>query len=146
MKTNFPLTCTKSAQIFNRGSHGNLFSTMTKRKDPFAHHLRLAKPCGNCPFLKQGAIELEPGRTDGIIESLLKDDQSTFQCHKTVHSSKGGTFKEGSYTPSGHEAMCAGAAAVLMKRGRPTVNMRISFALGVASPSKWDAAKDMVVD
>lgn len=39
-------------------------------RDPFKHHLRLKKPCENCPFLVKGAIELAPGRLDGIIEQF----------------------------------------------------------------------------
>lgn len=116
-------------------------------RDPFKHHLRLRKPCGNCPFLVEGAIELQPGRVERIIETLLTDDRSTFQCHKTVHSARGGEWDdEGNYMPSGHEAMCAGAAAFLMKRGRPTVGMRIAFALGAAQPDQWDAVAHQVIN
>lgn len=113
----------------------------------FAHHLRLKKPCANCPFRLKGAIDLEPGRLDGIVDSLLKDDMSTFQCHKTTHSKKGGEWDDdGNYTPSGEEAMCAGAAALLMKRGRPTVGMRIAFVTRAASPDQWDAVFNEIID
>lgn len=54
--------------------------------NPFEHHLRLKRPCENCPFLVDGAIDLAPGRLEGIIEGLLVDDLSTFQCHKTIQS------------------------------------------------------------
>jgi len=115
--------------------------------NPFKQHLRLKRPCANCPFLKQGAIELAPGRLDGIIAGLIKDDRSTFQCHKTVHSARGGEWDdEGNYIPSGHESMCAGAAAYLMKRKRPTVGMRIAFAMGVASPDDWDDAQALTIE
>ena len=115
--------------------------------DPFAHHLRLKRPCANCPFLKEGAIELAPGRLDGIIEGLMEDDQSTFQCHKTVHSRKGGEWDEdGKYKASGHEAMCAGAAAYLMKNRSPTVAMRFAFATGAATPSDWDDVAASIID
>lgn len=84
-------------------------------RDPFKHHLRLKRPFANCPFLKKGAIELAPGRLEGITRDLVEDDHTPFQCHKTVHSARGGKLDEdGSYTASGHEAMCAGAAAYLM--------------------------------
>jgi hypothetical protein len=117
------------------------------KRDAFTTHLRLKKPCGNCPFRVKGAIELQPGRLDGIIESLLADDRSTFQCHKTVHSDSGGEWDDddGSYTPSGNEAMCAGAAALLMKRGRPTVAMRIAIALRLVQQDQWDAIADQVI-
>jgi hypothetical protein len=113
----------------------------------FQPHLRLKRPCANCPFLKQGAIELAPGRLDGIIAGLIEDDHSTFQCHKTVHSARSGEWDdEGTYTPSGHESMCAGAAAYLMKHKRPTVATRVAFAMGVASPADWDDAQAMTIE
>jgi len=116
-------------------------------RDPFRHHLRLKRPCENCPFLKDGAIELRPGRLEGIVDGLLTDDQSTFQCHKTVHSARGGDWDDdGNYVASGNEAMCAGAAAFLMKRGRPTVAMRIGFALGVAKPDQWASVEPQIID
>ncbi|KPG82229.1 hypothetical protein [Pseudomonas sp. RIT-PI-o] len=115
--------------------------------NPFKHHLRLKRPCTNCPFLKQGAIELAPGRLDGIIAGLIEDDHSTFQCHKTVHSARGGEWDDdGNYAPSGHESMCAGAAAYLLKHKRPTVGMRIAFAMGAASPTDWDDAQAMTIE
>lgn len=116
-------------------------------RNPFEHHLRLKRPCDNCPFLKSGGIDLETGRLEGIVEGLLSNDRSTFQCHKTVHCAQGGTWTdEGDYLASGHEAMCAGAAAFLMKRGRPSVNMRIGFAMGCATPDQWTGAADLVID
>ena len=101
---------------------------MSKINNAFTTHYRLKKPCNNCPFLKKGAIALEPGRLQGIIDQLLTDDHATFQCHKTVHAETGGDWDaEGQYHPSGHEAMCAGAASYLLKRGRPTVGMRLAI-------------------
>ena len=46
---------------------------------------RLKAPCANCPFLKAGGIELNPGRLEGIKAHLLRDDYSSFYCHKTTH-------------------------------------------------------------
>lgn len=115
--------------------------------DPFKHHLRIKKPCSNCPFLKEGAIKLRPGRLEDIIDGLIKNDQSTFPCHKTTHSVRGGDWTdEGKYEPSGHEAMCAGAAAYLLKQHRPTVAMRVAFAMSIADPSDWDEAKAVTID
>ena len=115
--------------------------------NPITQHFRLKKPCANCPFLKEGAISLSPGRLEGIASSLVKDDHSTFPCHKAVHSKRGGDWdEEGNYSPSGHESMCAGAAAYLMKKGRPTVGMRFAFATGDASPSYWDSVIELVID
>lgn len=39
------------------------------------------RPCSNCPFRCDGAaIELRPGRIEGIIKGLLADDFLTFTC------------------------------------------------------------------
>ena len=115
--------------------------------DTIASQFRLKKTCANCPFRKESAIELKPGRLQGIIDNLITNDASTFPCHKTVHSSKGGEWDdEGNYTPSGNESMCAGAAAFLMKSGRPTIGMRIAFITGSAKPDDWKSIYDEVID
>ena len=62
--------------------------------NPIKQHFRLKKPCANCPFLKEGAIPLSRGRLEGIISTLIEDDHSTFQCHKTVHSKRGGNWDD----------------------------------------------------
>lgn len=118
-----------------------------KAANPFKHHLRLKRPCKNCPFLKEGAIELMEGRLEGIISDLMTNDHSTFMCHKTVHSKRGGDWSDdGEYTPSGEESMCAGAAAYLMKHGRPSVGMRVAFITRQASPDDWDEAQQLIID
>ena len=90
---------------------------------------------------------MQPGRLEGIVETLLNDDHSTFHCHKTVHSKRGGEWDDdGCYQPSGNEAMCAGAAALLMKRGRPSVGMRIAFVTGDAKPNQWDHLFSEIID
>lgn len=115
--------------------------------NPIKDHYRIKKPCGNCPFLKKGAIDLVPGRLEGIAESLLGDDHSTFPCHKIVHSAQGGDWdEEGAYHPSGREAMCAGAAAYLMKVGRPSVGMRLAFITGDANPGDWEPIYEDIVE
>lgn len=121
-------------------------------QNPIKHYYRLKKPCGNCPFLKTNGIELRPGRVKGIAQQLMKDDDSTFTCHKTVHSPEGGQWDnveeeaEGKYIPSGHEAMCAGAAAYLMVQRRPTIGMRMAFAFKDATPTDWDGGLDLIMD
>jgi hypothetical protein len=114
---------------------------------PIETHFKLRKPCENCPFLKQGAIDLAPGRLDGIIEQLVTDDYSTFHCHKTVHGPKGGDWDdEGNYRASGDESMCAGAMIYLEKLGRTTVAMRLGRALGVYNPDRLRSAFADVID
>ncbi|SEU40224.1 hypothetical protein SAMN03159335_06239 [Burkholderia cepacia] len=110
-------------------------------------HFKLRKPCENCPFLKKGAIELAPGRLDGIIGTLVEDDHSTFQCHKTVHGPQGGEWDdEGKYHASGNESMCAGAMIYLEKLGRPTVAMRLGRVFGVYNPDRLRTAFADVID
>lgn len=116
-------------------------------KNAIEAHFALKAPCSNCPFKIKGAIELEPGRLAGIIEHLLTDDQSTFQCHKTVHSHLGGEWDdEGAYQPSGNEAMCAGAMIYLGKMGRPTVPMRLGMVYGAYKPELLALHFDKVIE
>lgn len=109
---------------------------------------KLTKPCGNCPFLKEGAIELRAGRLEGIVEQLVDDDHSTFQCHKTVHNERtGGEWdEEGEYKSSGKESMCAGAMIYLEKIGRPTVGMRLGCVLKMYDPEKLRPSFAAVID
>ncbi|KVD52832.1 hypothetical protein WI87_26260 [Burkholderia ubonensis] len=97
------------------------------------NHFKLRRPCENCPFRKNGAIQLAPGRLAGIIKHLVRDDHGTFQCHKTVHNQHtGGEWDDdGNYVASGQESMCAGAMIYLEKIGRPTVGMRLGRVLGL---------------
>ncbi|KZX57958.1 hypothetical protein A3709_20315 [Halioglobus sp. HI00S01] len=112
-----------------------------------ADHYRIKAPCSNCPFKKEGAIDLAPGRLDGIVDALLSDDTTTFLCHKVVHSKAGGAWSDdGDYQQSGSEAMCAGAAAFLMKIGRPTVGMRLAIATGDIAPDRWFDSYELVIN
>lgn len=128
------------------GKKFSVYGDNQSKKDGIEGVFRLKRPCGNCPFRKKGAIELSEGRLEGIVEHLMENDSSSFHCHKTVHSSQGGEFDDdGDYLPSGNEAMCAGAAAYLMKKGRPTIGMRLAF-MSAIPVSHWDEAKDMIID
>src|SRR5258708_6854075 len=93
----------------------------------------LRRPCANCPFRKEGAIDLEPGRLAGIVEGLVSGEHSTFHCHKTVYNGRtGGEWDDyGNYRASGTESMCAGAIVYLEKIHRPTVAMRLGVAYGM---------------
>ena len=93
-------------------------------------------------------MELMPGRLEGIIETLVEDDHSTFQCHKTVHNSRtGGSWDdEGNYEATGLESMCAGAMIYLEKIGRPTVGMRIGRLFGEYSPEMLQAHFSAVIE
>lgn len=61
-------------------------------------------------FLKAGGIELNPDRPESIKTHLLRDDYSSFYCHKTTHHTGQEEGDEG-FRPSGKEANCTGAVA-----------------------------------
>jgi len=47
------------------------------------------RPCSNCPFrCDDDAIELRPGRLEGIIAGILRNDMRTFVCHKTLDTQR----------------------------------------------------------
>lgn len=107
----------------------------------------LKKPCGNCPFLKEGAIPLAEGRVEEIIENLVADDSSSFYCHKTVHNSRtGGEWTDdGDYKPSGNESACFGAMVYLAKAGRPNIQMRLGFAFGLLNRDRLVEQADNII-
>lgn len=110
-------------------------------------NFNLKKPCANCPFLKEGAIELRPGRVEGIQADLLANDFSTFQCHKTVHSKKGGEWDdEGNYQASGNESACMGALGWLWKRGRLPVLGRLAMMRGDVTKDQLNRLADRLID
>lgn len=113
-------------------------------------NFNLKKPCANCPFKKVGAINLAPGRVEGIVQGLLENDREWFMCHKTVHHPKGGEWvetEEGTdYEPSGNESQCAGAMAYLQKIRRPSLSMRMAYAIGIMKPEELEALSDEIID
>ncbi len=98
----------------------------------------LKAPCGNCPFLKVGAIDLQPGRVEGIATSLIEDDHSHFSCHKTLSGSR---KKIG---PG--ESMCAGSMIYLQKVGRMNVAMRLGIITGLYNHTAMALQYDKVID
>lgn len=114
-------------------------------------NLNLKKPCANCPFLRDGAIELSPGRLEGIITDLAADDGINFQCHKTVHSKHGGEWVEGEddeqyYEPSGNESMCIGSAIYMLKIGRPSISMRFALMVKMITLDELVAQNDKIIE
>jgi hypothetical protein len=90
------------------------------------------RPCSNCPFRKDGAgVQLEPGRIQGIVSTLLKDDQQTFVCHKTLDTGR---------------MTCAGAIGLMSKLGRLPVIARLGLAVGVITPKDIEASSRMVIE
>lgn len=117
-----------------------------RKFDPYA----LNKPCANCPFLKDQnkAIELQPGRVEGIIESLLDGSASSFACHKTTHSGEWVETDDGEeeYQSSGKEQQCAGSLAVLEKIGYRTQLMQVMGRVGAYDAEKYIPLFDLVID
>ena len=92
------------------------------------------RPCSNCPFRCDGeGIPLEPGRIEGFVSGLLRDDQQTFVCHKTLDSST-------------QRMTCAGAIGVMSKLGRLPVIARLGLVYGVITTADIDASAAMVID
>ncbi|WP_249362277.1 MULTISPECIES: hypothetical protein [unclassified Burkholderia] len=112
------------------------------------NYFKLRRPCENCPFRKRDAIILAPGRLEGIIERLVRNDHSTFHCHKTVHNTRtGGVWDDdGHYVASGQESMCAGAMIYLEKIGRSTVGMRLGRVLGKYDVERLSPAFGDIID
>lgn len=114
-------------------------------------NLNLKTPCANCPFLLEGGIELAPGRLEGIIQDLAKDDGINFQCHKTVHGKHGGDWIEGEdgdqdYVSSGNESMCIGSAIYMFKIGRPSISMRFALMSKMIKLDDLTAQNDKIIE
>jgi hypothetical protein len=87
-------------------------------RDPSGLNFKMRRMCANCPFKKKGAIELMPGRLEGIIQHL-RSDYNYFPCHKTTH----GAAKE--------ESVCMGSLAYGLKNtGRLPIVARIGLRFG----------------
>ena len=88
------------------------------------------RPCSNCPFrCDDDAIELRPGRLEGIIAGLLRDDMQTF--HKTLDT---------------QHMTCAGAVAVMAKLGRLPLIARLGLVHEVISVADIEASKQLVIE
>ncbi len=101
----------------------------------------LKKPCANCPFRNdRRAIDLNPGRKEGIMAELLTGQSSTFPCHKTVYREDGRNHDDdGNYTPK-DVSVCPGAAAVARKFGRDLQIVQIGYRLGFIKEDHYDEA------
>lgn len=90
------------------------------------------RPCGNCPFRRDGAaIKLEGGRLEEIVTGLLADDMRTFVCHKTLDRER---------------MTCAGAVAVLTKMGAMPVIARLGLATGAITREDIEAGKATTIE
>lgn len=105
--------------------------------DPYS----LKKPCANCPFNKVGAIELMPGRVEGIIKDLLNGKATGFSCHKTVYKNRSCSKRE-----KENHKQCAGSLILLEKMGRQTQLMQVMERLGLYHPDDLKPYHDQVID
>jgi len=108
-------------------------------------YFALKKPCANCPFLKEGGIELNEGRLNDIKSTLLNNSFASFECHKTTYATGGEMSECGEhYHASGKESHCAGATAFLIANGTSNVYMRLAFSGGQIKPSDFDEAITLI--
>lgn len=101
---------------------------MSLRCDSF----NMKQPCANCPFRKEGAIELMPGCLEDIVEDLARDDYSIFICHKTLDAKE--------------TAACMGALAYQWHYGKLPVVARLGIMGGQLSIADINAALGEIVD
>lgn len=108
----------------------------------------IKNPCNNCPFRKKGAIELRPGRIEGIVAGLRSDDYQNFPCHKTVHSRRGGEFDDetGQYHPSGKESACIGSVAYMAREGHMSALARVAMRLGMLEQEDIGRTTQFIID
>lgn len=120
-----------------------MFNDSVKLKNLFA----VKRPCSNCPFRNdEDAISLEARRREGIIESLLSGEHTTFHCHKTVYRRDDRNHKKnGDYVPV-DVSQCPGAAAIARKFGRDSVMVQIATRLGVIPPDYYDEAMGLTIE
>lgn len=89
----------------------------------------IKKPCANCPFRKEGAIELQEGRVESILLDLINGKTTGFTCHKTIRRFAGKRL------PTTEHKQCAGALIALEKMNHQTQLMQVMSRLGVYDPS-----------
>ena len=90
------------------------------------------RPCSNCPFRKDGkGIPLEDGRLSGIVSDLSSDDRKTFICHKTLDIKN---------------KTCAGAVAIMSKKGMLPIIARLALVTGAISKEDISASEKIVIN
>lgn len=103
-------------------------------------NINVKKPCANCPFKREGAIELREGRLAQIARELMANDQTPFLCHKTVYRSGSKACHDRG------ESVCAGSMIFLLKAGAPNVAMRMAAALGLIDFKDLRAQYDDILE
>lgn len=84
----------------------------------------LHRPCGNCPFRREGGVRLRQDRIRELCKMLRDPAGGDFTCHKT------------SSLDWDQQQMCAGSAIFSIKNGNLTQMQRIAMRLGLLEPDK----------
>ena len=91
---------------------------------------RVLEPCNNCPFMDDGKkIHLNKGRVDSIKEDLLKHQDNSFTCHKTVYNLDIDMNEITDYKQE--RKMCAGAFLYLKSIKKPNTMMILAQRIGL---------------
>lgn len=106
------------------------------------------QPCADCPFIKDGImnLSLSEGRMRGIVEDLHRD--KTFTCHKTIdYSAQFVEDEEGEshFTPAESNQHCAGALLYMERDGYRNQVMQIGMRLGAYKPKELKGM-DKIID
>ena len=101
----------------------------------------MAKPCNECPFLREGGVRVTVERAREIVRNMLSFSGGSFACHKTTNEDE-----DGEYTPGPKEEHCAGAAIFAEKNGNQTQMMRIADRLGMYDPVDHEPYHGLIFD
>jgi len=93
----------------------------------------LKKPCAECPFAKDEAIQLRSGRRESIMQDLASQRAGTFHCHKTLDADKQ------------DRKHCAGAMSLSMKLGFQPQTLKIAHRLGFIAADHYTEAGDLTM-
>lgn len=112
----------------------------------------MPRPCGDCPFLREGGIRLTVTRAAGLAGNAVDWNGTRFFCHKSYYSEvakleKGGEDAEerlyeedegggdGGTVPAPSGVMdCAGSAILGEKAGVMTQALRMAARFGIYDP------------
>lgn len=121
-------------------------SVVEQEPDFLAHFFRLKKPCADCPFIRDNE-HISTEQLEAFVKNILEHEFLTRMCIETTDSSAWETIEgKRTYHPTGQEAMCAGAAAFLIKRNNPTLAMSVAFSTNIIPLDYWDEIKPDVID
>jgi hypothetical protein len=95
----------------------------------------LKKPCGNCPFLKEGGIRLRPARAEEIAMAAISSQGARFSCHETTIPIDSDEDLEGDRVDGKNAKQCAGAMLFALNQDQLNQGMRIAERLRLWEPN-----------